>query len=659
MKVNVDFNFDLSQVNPNLEALLNRGRQLLIEVKSQSCPHYMNVVEPLALFHDELGRFWSPISHLNAVKNTPELREVYEAGIAQLTIYQVEMGQDRALYQIYEKIAASPELISLTAAQQKVVEHALRDFRLAGVALNDADQLTYKEIETELSELSTQFDQHVMDATDAWSAHIEDSAELSGIPGHILAHAASKAAQKGLKGYVFGIDAPTYVVLMNYAENRAVRQRFYQAYVTRASDLGEAGFDNSEIMVKIVNLKQKQASLLGFKDYAHYSLANKMAPSVEAVFTFLEDLCVKSRPYAEAEIKNLTAFAKQKGFAGQLESYDVPYYSELLKQEMFGFSEEELRPYFPISKVLNRFFELLQRVFGLRYQEVKVEAWHPDVQFFEVYDESNQLRGGIYFDLYARPQKRSGAWMDDCQGRVFKGGRQQDPIAFLTANFLSAGEGLEPCLTHDDLITLFHEMGHVLQHILTRVDEPDVAGISGVAWDAVELPSQFMENFAWQKDVLHDLPADLRDQLLKSRHFQAPLHMLRQLEFAIFDLRLHETLHLNSASDILDLLKTVRQKTAILLVPDYNRFVHSFGHIFAGGYSAGYYSYKWAEVLSCDAFSRFEEEGVYSRELGLLFRETVLALGGAVDAMDVFVKFRGRLPTVDALLRSSGMEVKS
>ena len=298
----------------------------------------------------------------------------------------------------------------------------------------------------------------------------------------------------------------------------------------------------------------------------------------------------------------------------------------------------------------------MQRVFGLRYQEVKVKAWHPDVQFFEVYDETEQLRGGIYFDLYARPQKRSGAWMDDCQGRVFKGGRQQNPVAFLTANFLSAGEGLEPCLTHDDVITLFHEMGHVLQHILTRVDEPDVAGISGVAWDAVELPSQFMENFAWQKDLLKDLPPHLIEQLLKSRHFQAPLQMLRQLEFAIFDLRLHEKHHLNNAGEIEAILKQVRQKTAILPVPAYNRFTHSFGHIFAGGYSAGYYSYKWAEVLSCDAFGRFEEEGVYNRALGLQFRETVLALGGSVDAMDVFVQFRGRLPTVNALLKSSGMK---
>ena len=655
MQVLVEFDFSLPEIIPSLEALLSRGRQLLGEIKLQAQPCYANVVDPLTLFHDELSRFWSPVSHLNAVKNTPELRAVYEAGIALLTVYQVEMGQDRALYQVYEKIAASPEFKNLTAAQQKVIEHALRDFRLAGVALNDADQLKYKEIETALSELSTQFDQHVMDATDAWSYHTENLPELAGIPAHLLAQAASRAAQKGLKGYVFGIDAPTYVVLMSYAENRALRQRFYEAYVTRASELGDPRFDNSEVMVKIVNLKQKQAVLLGFKDYAHYSLANKMAPSVETVFAFLEDLCVKSRPYAEAEINNLTEFAKKKGFEGQLESYDVPYYSELLKQELFGFSEEELRAYFPISKVLNSFFELLQRVFGLRYQEVKVKAWHPDVQFFEVYDETEQLRGGIYFDLYARPQKRSGAWMDDCQGRVFKGGRQQNPVAFLTANFLSAGEGLEPCLTHDDVITLFHEMGHVLQHILTRVDEPDVAGISGVAWDAVELPSQFMENFAWQKDLLKDLPPHLIEQLLKSRHFQAPLQMLRQLEFAIFDLRLHEKHHLNNAGEIEAILKQVRQKTAILPVPAYNRFTHSFGHIFAGGYSAGYYSYKWAEVLSCDAFGRFEEEGVYNRALGLQFRETVLALGGSVDAMDVFVQFRGRLPTVNALLKSSGM----
>ncbi len=655
MDVRVDFDFTLAEVIPGLEALLQRGWGLLADIKAQAQPDYASVVDPLALFHDALGRFWAPVSHLNAVKNTPELREVYEAGIALLTVYQVELAQDRALYQIYEKIATSAAFKQLTAAQQKVIEHALRDFRLAGVALNDADQAQYKAIEAELSELANTFDQHVMDAIDSYQYHTEDRTELRGVPDHLLQQASARAAQQKLQGYVLGIDAPTYTVIMNYAQHRPLRQRFYAAYVTRASELADPRFDNSEIMVKIVNLKQKQAVLLGFPDYAHYSLANKMAPSVEGVLQFLEDLALKSRPYAKTEMDALLRFAQQQGFEGQFESCDVPYYSELLKQELFGFSEEALRPYFPISKVLQRFFAVLQNVFGPRYQFVPVTAWHPEVQFFEVYDEQDQLRGGIYMDLYARPQKRSGAWMDDCQGRLFKQGLTQYPIAFLTANFLAPVQGQEACLTHDDVITLFHEMGHVLQHILTRVDEPDVAGISGVAWDAVELPSQFMENFAWQKEFLQDLPPHLVEPLLRSRHFQAPLQMLRQLEFAIFDLHLHQQPQLSQASEIQDILNAVRQKTAVMPVPAYNRFTHSFGHIFAGGYSAGYYSYKWAEVLSCDAFARFEEEGIFNRTVGLQFCETVLALGGSVDAMDVFVQFRGRLPTIDALLCSAGM----
>jgi oligopeptidase A len=407
MDVAVNFDFTLAEVIPGLEALLQRGRELRVQIKAQAHPCYEGVVDCLALFHDELSRFWAPVSHLNAVRNTPELRQVYEAGITLLTAYQVEITQDRALYQVYEHIP----LDGLSLPQQKVIEHALRDFRLAGVALNDQDQLTYKQIEMELSELANTFDQHVMDATDAWYYETTDLDELAGIPEHLLLQANKDGR------YRFGIDAPTYSIVMSYAQNRALRQRFYQAYVTRASDQGAPAFDNSEVMVKIINLKQQQARLLGFKDYAEYSLANKMAPSVDVVLQFLEDLSAKSRPYAEADIQVLADFAKNHGFEEKLEVYDAPYYAELLKQERFGFSEEALRPYFPISKVLQRFFAILQDVFGLRYQEVSVQAWHPSVQFFEVYDEHDQLRGGIYFDLYARPQKRSGAWMDDCQGR--------------------------------------------------------------------------------------------------------------------------------------------------------------------------------------------------------------------------------------------------
>ncbi len=655
MDVAVNFNLNLAQTIPQLKNLLDEGRQLLAHLKKEPSPTYAKIIEPLALFQDRLSRFWAPVSHLNAVKNTPELRIVYEEGIAELTLYHVELGQDRDLYRCYEKIATAADFKTLTPAQQKVITYALRDFRLAGVALDDADQAQFKAIETELSELATTFEQHVMDATDAWSYHTESLEELQGLPEHLLRQAADKAVKKGLDGYVFGIDAPTYSVVMGYAQNRALRQRFYQAYVTRASELGEAQFDNSAIMVKMVNLKQQQAVLLGFKDYAHYSLANKMAPNVEAVMQFLQDLLVKSKPYAAAEIAALKDFARQHGLFESLEAYDLAYYSELQKQQLFGFSEESLRPYFPVSKVLKRLFALLREVFGLSLKEVPMEAWDPSVQFFEVWDETGSLRGGIYCDLYARPQKRSGAWMDECQGRLFKAGKTQYPVAFLTANFLAPHAAQEACLTHDDVITIYHEMGHVLQHVLTRVDEPDVAGINGVPWDAVELPSQFLENFAWTSEALQDLPHDLKAQLLQSRHFQAPLQMLRQLEFALFDFKLHQEKHLHSAADIQKILLKIREQTAGVPVPLYNRFAHSFGHIFAGGYAAGYYSYKWAEVLACDAYSRFEETGISKEELGFLFRETIFALGGSVDAMEVFIQFRGRPPTVEALLKSAGM----
>ncbi len=641
----------------DLKTLLAEGRTLLSQIEKQKPTTYLEVVRPFDALSDRLTRFWAPISHLNAVKNSPELREVYEAGVQLLTDFHTEVGQNEALFQAYTAVRNGPEWSSLTGPQQKVVEHALRDFRLAGIGLAPAEKKRFKAIEAQLSEEATRFEQHLMDAIDAWQYHTEKSEDLAGLPAHLLTQAQQRAQEKGLAGYVLGIDAPTYMMVSNYAQNRELRAHFYRAYVTRASDLGEKSFDNSENMVRILQLRQEQAALLGFATYADYAFEGKMAPSVTKVIDFLADLTAKTRPFAEAEWQELQDFAATQGFVGSLEAYDVGFYAEALKAKRFGFSEEDLRPYLPISKVLAGLFTVLFQVFGLSFKKVEREAWHPDVEYFEVYNEAGELAGGIYMDLYARAKKRSGAWMDECQGRYFIG-KEQHPIAYLTCNFLSGGDH-EACLTHDDVVTLFHEMGHVLHHVLTQVDEPQVAGISGVAWDAVEFPSQFLEHFAWQREVLASLPQDLYAQLWESRRFQGGLQMLRQLEFALFDLRLHQTPAIKMLDDITHILNEVRGQVAVILPPAYNRFAHSFSHIFAGGYAAGYYSYKWAEVLSADAFSHFEEEGVLSRALGLKFRQCILEKGGSEDAMALFVAFRGREPTIDALLKEALMRYDS
>lgn len=648
----MNFDLNLSEALAHLDTLLNKGRALVAKVKAEKVPTYANVVDAMAIFDNTLHRFWAPISHLNSVKNSDALRPIYEAGLAKLTDYGMEVSQDEGLFRQYESIAQSADFKALSQAQQKVIEHALRDFRLSGVALPAKEKAEFKKMETELSDLATRFEQHLMDAIDAWSYHTDDVSELEGLPAHLLEQARVKAKSSG---YTFGLDAPTYQVIMSYAKNRRLREHFYHAFVTRASDLGDPAFDNSTLMVEILKLRQAQARLLGFKDYSHYALEGKMAPSLETVLYFLEGLAKAAKKAGAAEIKALQTFAESQGFVGPLQSYDIPYYAERMKESLFGFSEEDLRPYFPISRVRTDFFAVLQKVFGLSFRKKEVPVWHPDVEFFEVFDESGALRGGIYMDLYAREKKRSGAWMDDAEGRLFKLDVAQHPKAFLTANFLHGKAGDESFLTHDDVITLFHEMGHVLQHVLTQVDEPTVAGINGIAWDAVEFPSQFMEHFAWSEWVLSALPPDLKTQLLQSRVFHGALQMLRQLEFALFDLELHQSHHIKTPGDIEALLNQVRAKVSVIKAPEYNRFPQSFSHIFAGGYASLYYSYKWAEVLSCDAFLLFDEKKEPLPALGKRFRETVLELGGSVDAMGVFVAFRGREPNGDALLKYAGI----
>lgn len=658
-----NFNLDLPSILPKLTALLEEG----VTIRKQVCETeatYEKLVLPLAEFHHRLGCFWSPVAHLNSVKNTPELRKVYDEGVVKLTEYQVQMAQDEKLCQAYQKLQEATAFKNIPEARRRVVENALRDFKLAGVALPSSQKKEYAKIQTQLSECATQFEHHLMDAIDAWSYHVTDAEMLKGLPQVVLEAASAKARAQNLEGYVFGIDAPTYVAVISHAQDRALREHFYRAYVSRASDLGDKKYDNSQVMVDLLSLRQVEAQLLDFTNYTAVSLATKMAKNEEQVLAFLKDLARRSKPKAIVELDEIKVFAKKQGVAYQLEAFDLPYFSERMKEAQFGFSDEELRPYFLLSQVLKGLFDLLKQVFGLIFKEKKVPVWEESVQFFEVYDETGDLRGGIYMDFFARPQKRSGAWMDDARGRFFIGEYRDYPIAYLTCNFLK-GEGAEPCLLHDEVVTLFHEMGHVLQHVLTRVDEPDVAGISGIPWDAVELPSQFLENFAWQKEVLQKLSRHVKTgqplsehlikKLRETQTFQGALQMLRQIEFSLFDFILHQTPKIKDAIAIQALLNAVREEVAVVKAPEYNRFQHGFSHIFAGGYAAGYYSYKWAEVLSADAFSRFEEEGLFNPNIGKAFRATILELGGARDALELFTEFRGREPRVDALLKSSGI----
>ncbi len=658
---------ELNQVEKQLDEWIKTAHARISLSLSIKDPTYLNALAPIEDALDEIHRFFSPLAHLNAVKNSPELRQVYEACLLKLSAFNTALAQREDLYELHVKVNATLEEKTdhLSMIKKQALKWALRDFRLSGVHLPKAEKAKLMKIEQRLSELASTFSNHVLDCTDAFSFHALKETLLTGLPEATRKAAKLKAEAQKKSGFLLGLDAPTYLAVMTFAENRSLRERFYTAYCTRASDQGphEAAFDNQGVMKEILVLKAEKAQLLGFKNFVEFSLASKMAPSSETVHQFLEDLLLKSRSFAEKEKRELQSFAKKQGLGGNLKPWDVAYYSERYQQEYFNLDQEKLRKFFPVSQVLSGLFELIRQLFGVILVQTEAETWDPSVIFYELHDlEKHSLLGGVYLDLFAREKKRSGAWMDDFCGRV-RNSRfaLQYPIAFLTCNFEpSVGSALST-LTHDDVLTLFHEFGHGLQHLLTRIEVPGVNGINGIPWDAVELPSQFLENFAWESEVIamisshvdtsEKLPQAIFQQLLKLKHFQAGLHMLRQLEFALFDLGIHET----PSPDIQNLLNAIRSQTALIPVPKFNRFQHSFSHIFAGGYAAGYYSYKWAEVLSCDAYERFKEEGVLNAETGKQFRETILALGGSQEAMDIFKAFRGREPTVDALLKSSGL----
>lgn len=628
-----------------------------------------NLVAPLEEVNDHLSRIWSPVSHLNSVMNSEELRQAYESCLPLLSEYHTWMGQHQGLFEAYQSLADRDDFKKLSLAQQKEVANTLRDFRLSGIALEAEQKRRFGEIQARLSELSSTFANRVLDATQAWHKHITDQTELAGLPESALAAAAAQAKARELDGWVFTLDIPSYLPVMMYADNAALREEMYYAFTTRASDQGpNAGqFDNTAIIEETLALKQELAGLLGYDNYAQVSLATKMADSEQQVLDFLEQLADRSRPQGQAELAELRDFARDQHGVTELNAWDLSYYGEKLKQHKYTISDEELRPYFPEHRVVHGLFETVKRLFGIKVVErFGVEEWHPDVRFFDIFDETGELRGSFYLDLYARANKRGGAWMDDCIGRRYReDGSLQKPVAYLTCNF-NGPVGDKPALfTHNEVLTLFHEFGHGIHHMLTKVDVAGVAGINGVAWDAVELPSQFLENWCWQPEALafisghyetgEPLPAELLERMLAARNYHSALTMLRQLEFALFDFRLHMDDQAAEPGRVQAVLDEVRRQVAVLTPPAFNRFQHGFSHIFAGGYAAGYYSYKWAEVLSSDAFSRFEEEGVFSAKTGRDFLHAVLEQGGSKEPMELFRQFRGREPNIDALLRHSGI----
>ncbi|MDH3947914.1 MAG: oligopeptidase A [Gammaproteobacteria bacterium] len=657
-------------VEPAIDTLLAENRRSVEQLLSGTKEYtWDNLVQPLEDMDDRLSRAWSPVSHMNSVVNSDALRDAYNACLPKLSEYGTEMGQNVELYQAYRTVKESKQHDQLDTAQKKVIENALRDFHLSGVDLTDDKKARFKEIRQQLSQLTTKFEENVLDATQGWSKQVEDEIRLAGLPESAQAMAKQAAVQKELHGWLFTLDFPSYFAVMTYADDRDLRSEMHQAYVTRASDQGpNAGkWDNSQVMEDILALRHELAQLLGYKSYAERSLVTKMADTPERVLGFLHDLAKRSKTDANKELHELEEFARKEHGVEKLEPWDIGYYSEKLRQHTYAISQEELKPYFPETSVISGMFEVVKRLYGITIKQVDgTETWYPDVRFYEIRDEQDNLRGEFYLDLYARENKRGGAWMDDCIGRKRNADQTvQTPVAYLTCN-LTPPIGDDPAMfTHDEVITLFHEFGHGLHHMMTRVDHVGVSGINGVAWDAVELPSQFMENWCWEKEALdliashyktgENIPDELYNKMYAAKNFQAGMQMVRQLEFALFDFRLHHEYGPAKGAHIQQTLDEVRQEVAVIKPAAYNRFQHGFTHIFAGGYAAGYYSYKWAEVLSADAFSLFEEQGIFDHQTGLKFLRAVLEQGGTREPMELFVEFRGREPRIDALLRHSGI----
>ncbi len=663
--------FHVEHIKPAVEQLIAENLEQINEIVSNPEPaSWENLVEPLEVLDNRFERVWGPISHLDAVKNSDEWHQAYTECLPLVSEYNTLVGQNQKLFKKFKQLAESEAFNALNIAQQKVVENALRNFRLSGVDLPEEKQQRFKEISKQLSELSSQFSNNVLKATQAWNKHITDVADLKGLPESALDLLAQTAQQKGLEGWLITLDFPAYHAVMTYAEDRALREEVYHAYSTRASDqFFDPQFDNSEIMEQIRALRHEKAQLLGFNNYAELSIETKMVESTTQVMDFLQDLADKSKPQGKQEVQTLAAYAQRTLGIEDLQAWDVTFAAEKLKDETLSISQEALRPYFPLTQVLKGLFTLTKTLFGVEIIEKQgVDVWHPDVRFFEIKVPGGEVIAAFYLDLYARENKRGGAWMDSAISRwKHPDGAVQIPVAYLVCNFAPPVEGKPSCLTHNEVTTLFHEFGHGLHHMLTEMEVFDVSGINSVPWDAVELPSQFMENFCWEAESLalisaHEktgepLPTPLLEALRKSRTFQSAMMMLRQLEFGLFDFKLHLEYDPKQPQPVNEVIESVRQQVAVIHPPKYNRFVHSFSHIFAGGYAAGYFSYKWAEVLSADAFSLFEEQGILNDRVGMKFRNTILAAGGSIHPMKLFEQFRGRKPSVEPLLKQSGIGI--
>ncbi|MEO8039041.1 MAG: M3 family metallopeptidase [Betaproteobacteria bacterium] len=658
--------FEAEHVGPAVDSLLAENRSLIAKLASDvATASWDNFVQPLEDANERLYRAWGQVAHMNAVMNGPELREVYNANLPKLSQYGSELSQHEGLFRKYRAIHASPEFAQLVPARRRVVENRLRDFRLGGAELSEEKKSRFKAVAERLSELSSRFSDNVLDATNAFSHLVTDASEVDAIPDDVLAAAAEAAIADGKVGWKFTLHMPSYLPLMQYATHRPLRETMYRAYVTRASELGAPGHDNTSLIGEILALRREQAQLLGYGSFADVSLEPKMAESPAQVLTFLRDLAARARTFGRRDLDDLRAFARDTLGLPELAAWDIPWASEKLRVARYAFSEQEVKQYFPEERVIAGMFKVVETLYGLSIAADEAPVWHPDVHFFRITDGAGRMVGQFYMDLYARPTKRGGAWMDEAMARRRIVGGIQQPVAYLNCNFSAPMPGRSALFTHDEVITLFHEFGHGLHHLLTQVEDLAVSGINGVEWDAVELPSQFMENFCWEWDVLsrmtrhietgEPLPRALFDKMLEAKNFQSGLQTLRQIEFALFDMRIHHELDPNGDVGPMQILDEVRSEIAVLVPPTYNRFSHSFSHIFAGGYAAGYYSYKWAEVLSADAYSLFEEHGVLDPHIGQRFLREILGVGGSRPALESFRAFRGREPQIDALLRHNGM----
>ena len=655
--------FNVSDIEPTIDYLLATNRAEIKNILEINTPNWENTIIALEELTDKLDRVWSMIQHLHAVAENDALRKVYYRCLPKIADYNSELGQNKKLFKAYQRISESPKFKHLSSSQKKVISNEIRDFSLAGIGLPPEKQKLYRGLQKKLAQLSTQFEENLLDSTDSWHELVTETDKLRGLTDNALAQASKAAEENGQKGWRLTLKFPSYIAVMQYAEDATLRRKMYHAYHTRASETGlhDYKWDNSEIIRQILALRSQKAKLLGYESYAHYSLETKMAKTPDEVLNFLYNLVERSKPRAQEELQELAEFAGKKPF--ELATWDILYYSEKLRQTKFSFSEEQLRPYFQLETVLGGLFELVHRLYKINVIErIDVPHWHQDVKFFDIKDQHGNLRGSFYLDSYARRGKREGAWMDECITR--RKGRQgiQHPVAYLNCNFNPPLDHQPSLLSHDEVITLFHEFGHGLHHMLTKIEYAAISGINGVPWDAVELPSQFMENWCWQHDVLNSFARHyqtgekinplLLEKLSVSKNFQAALQTLRQAEFALFDFKLHLEFAHNPELSIQELLDEIRRQVAVIIPPDFNRFQHSFSHIFAGGYAAGYYSYKWAELLSVDVFAKFEEEGLLNAPCGTTFLETILEQGGSRDLMELFIQFRGRKPSIDPLLKN-------